>query len=259
MSSDFTGFAWPKVGSASTTTSYWHSEPAPIEMPVPVADAVEDDRAKGFDAGYAEGKAAAEMEISKTLSLLDQAASELERVGREQTRSHLGEVVDVVQYLFRRIFSMELSVNPDLLDKIRDSLTRVWEEEASSDETLSQGAVVIRFSAADLAEQTLLGNTQEGPTRIVPDPNLPSGVVRIQQGSALRELDLCTNLDAVIAKALADPDAFARTDTDAGDTTQDSGECLAQAEFPTAPTGAPDASPVIATPDTSEANSYASS
>lgn len=203
MSSEFTGFAWPKVGSASPSSSYWHTEPVDREPPPPPPADVQDDRALGYEAGYAEGKAAAEAEISKTLSLLNQAALELERVGREQTKTHLTEAVDVVQLLFRRIFSIELSMNPRLLDAIRDTLAKNWQEETTDAETPHTGAMVIRFSAQDLAATGFSDSGTDGPSRIVPDANLPSGVVRIQQGSALRELDLCSNLDALVASALA--------------------------------------------------------
>lgn len=222
MPSEFTGFAWPKVGSPSTSTSYWHSEPIDSEPPPPAQPPtdVQDDRALGFDAGYAEGKAAAEAEISKTLSLLNQAALELERVGREQTKTHLMEAVDVVQHLFRRIFSIELSVNPRLLGAIRDTLAKIWQEETSDSETLHAGAMVIRFSAQDLTANEILDGEADGPSRIVPDSNLPSGVVRIQQGSALRELDLCSNLDALVASALAGEGHLEDTEAENMDTVE---------------------------------------
>ncbi|NKB98029.1 MAG: hypothetical protein GKR90_05965 [Pseudomonadales bacterium] len=213
MSRVSTEYEWPKVGVATNADSFWqrmgepsagiepsaNKEPsAGVRLSTDQHPTTQDDVAplSSIDQGYADGRTAAEQEIQATIEVLSQAAEELERVNREQSKNSLTDAVDIVQGLFRAVFGLELRTNPKVLKHLE---TRLQEELDQKENE----RVTFRFADEDFAKLSS-DVSSVANARLVADPSLAPGVVRIQVGHALRELDVCANLENSVMDVLND-------------------------------------------------------
>jgi flagellar assembly protein FliH len=147
-------------------------------------------RSEGHDAGYAEGKGAAEAELSPVIATMREVLQSTLAQRQEAVNAAEPELVRLAMAIAERIVHSEISANPNVVvDNVRQALTRL----------VSREVVTLRLNPADLDmirqhRDDIVEASDVEHLRIVEDARVDRGGVLIETEAGTIDAKISTQL-----------------------------------------------------------------
>lgn len=184
--------AWQEV-----IEQYTEDAPAPEEetltSPWPTAEELEAiqqaSRQEGWDAGYAEGKAQAEFELSRLHQLADHAAQQYAQAEAALAPNLLDLAITIAEHVLRTSLASQRTL---MLPAVREALVLTLSAHQTP-------RLVLHPEDIALVEQHLAGELQSSHARLLPDSTLSPGDCRLETPHGEQDLTLATRWRRVLA------------------------------------------------------------